>query len=344
MRHKYVDKIVDNFFDFCINDNKDVAMRFYIVLFFLCVSAFIGPVIANKAFGNAWELSGLSSGLRVDIVTPEAARQSHWKGERINHIRIPSTVEHLDEFFTWMGYALLPADRKVPPIFVKRFPPDYDAIHSAKKRKRLFIKIVLPLILRENDRLRHVRSQLTDLTQSRDLSAQQRSWLTHLKKRYKLDEDSSISDLLKKVDVIPPGLALAQAANESGWGASRFTMKGNAIYGQWTWSDQDRGIVPLERGEGERYKVKAFDNLSLSVRAYMLNLNRHNSYAEFRDIRKTLRRSGQDPDSYILAQGLTNYSIKREKYVEHIRQLLSQNNFTRYDDYTLESYIQLPDT
>ena len=43
-----------------------------------------------------------------------------------------------------------------------------------------------------------------------------------------------IEEALVKLDVIPPGLALGQAAYESGYGTSRFATEGNALFGQWT--------------------------------------------------------------------------------------------------------------
>jgi len=106
---------------------------------------------------------------------------------------------------------------------------------------------------------------------------------------------SDRSDLVGRVDVVPPSLAIAQAAEESGWGTSRFAVEANAVFGQWTFR-KGAGVVPERRDPGKRHEVRSFEGLRQSVSAYMHNLNIHWAYKEFRRVRRELRNSS--PVSY----------------------------------------------
>ena len=342
MNNKYVDKFWSDVLDFCVTGNQEITMRFYITLLILTGIVFAGPASLNKALGSPWDVGSFLSGLKVQVTTKEDASGSDWHGEKVNIFRVPNTSEHLNEFFEWLGHDLEDGSRMVQPIFVQRFPPDYPDLRSVDKRKELFVEIVLPLILRENARLLNMRQKITGLSGKKTLSPEEQEWLNSLYKKYKLEDNKNMTALLDRVDAVPAGLALAQAANESGWGTSRFSRLGNAVYGQWTWSSKDQGIVPLDREENKRHRIRAFEDLYGSVRSYMLNLNRHRSYEPFRNLRKEFRARGEGVNSFIMAEGLKNYSTKRQKYVVHIRSLLTQNNFSRYDNYILNPYIEVP--
>lgn len=342
MYNKYVDKVWSRVFRYCVNDSQEISMRFTITLFVCVAVLFLGPTGLNKTLGSPWDVSGLISGLKVKVTTKEKAVESSWYGEKANIFRVPNTSEHLSEFFDWLGHDLKDGNRVVQPVFVQRFPPDYSKLKSTDQRKELFVEIVLPLILRENARILSVRERIIELSRKDTLSKAEEDWLEKLYSKYRVKNQKNFQALLHRVDVVPAGLALAQAANESGWGTSRFSRLGNAVYGQWTWSSDDEGIVPLERAENKRHRIRAFDELYASVRSYMLNLNRHRSYKPFREIRKEFKSRGRSPNSYIMAQGLINYSTKREQYVTHLRSLLTQNDFSRYDSYILNPYIEIP--
>jgi len=129
--------------------------------------------------------------------------------------------------------------------------------------------------------------------------------------------------LLNKIDQIPTSLVLAQAAIESAWGTSRFAQKGNNLFGEWCFS-QGCGIVPLHRAKGSHHEVKAFASIADSVRSYMLNLNSHPAYQAFRNKRLKQQSAAQLSGCY-LASGLINYSEKKERYIESIKQLIRIN-------------------
>ncbi len=239
--------------------------------------------------------------------------------------------------FESMGYHL---DRvreqgtPVPRVFLAEMPRDLHAVPEVSLKKTVFFQTVLPLILQENERILADRHRLIGLkaqvAMGRKLPARDRLWLAVLAERYKVKDDS-LSTLLARVDIIPPSLAMAQAAEESGWGTSRFAQVGNAIYGQWTTADGD-GLVPEQRPEGMDHKVKAFDNLQQSVAAYMRNLNTHGAYRSLRRERGKLRAAGDALDGARLAGTLTKYSQRGHEYVETVRTIINANNLRELDD------------
>lgn len=168
------------------------------------------------------------------------------------------------------------------------------------------------------------------------LSDIETQWLNSISSRYKLPA-VDFQLLLKRVDVIPPSLALAQAAIESGWGTSRFAMLANALYGQWTWSDNDAaGLTPLGREAGEKHRIKSFSYLIQSVEAYALNLNSHSAYADFRLARAQAHAEGQQISGKNLAPSLLAYSTRREAYVKDLENIIRINQLSTLDEARLQ--------
>ena len=154
-------------------------------------------------------------------------------------------------------------------------------------------------------------------------------WLFELSEKYE-SNDSNLGNLLIRVDVVPISLALAQAAIESGWGTSRYSREGNAIFGQYTF-DKKNGLKPLRRDENDKFYIKKFANLSASVRSYLKNINTHQAYENFRERRKQLRMSGDNLSGYQLANFLSSYSERKQDYVNDIKEIMKSNNFLKYD-------------
>ena len=132
-----------------------------------------------------------------------------------------------------------------------------------------------------------------------------------------------------RMDVIPVSIALAQAANESGWGTSRFALEGNALFGQWTWSK--KGISPADKDPDKTHKVLQFQILKASVRAYKNNLNTHNAYKEFREERAKLREKNKEIIGSDLTEHLQRYSAIGEKYVSILEDIIEKNSLTDFD-------------
>ena len=174
-------------------------------------------------------------------------------------------------------------EKRVKPIYFTQFPKDLDEIQSVKLKKDTFIKIVLPLVVAENEKILDDRSKLKKIQSKRNTSDDEKQWLRQKFLEYKVKK-GNIDELAIRMDIIPVSLALAQVAKESGWGTSRFALEGNAIFGQWTWNG--KGIEPLLKDKNQNHKILRFPILRASVKAYKNNLNTHKSYKKFREKEK----------------------------------------------------------
>ena len=173
-------------------------------------------------------------------------------------------------------------NKLVKPIYFTQFPKDLDEITSVQLKKETFIKIILPLVVAENQKIIKDRKKLKSLFSKKMTTEKEKLWLRQKFKEYKI-RNGSMQELTKRMDIIPVSVAIAQAAKESGCVTSRFALECNAIFGQWTWNG--RGIAPLLRTKKESHKILRFPILRASVKAYKNNLNTHKSYKDFREKR-----------------------------------------------------------
>ena len=227
--------------------------------------------------------------------------------------------------------------QKVKPIYLTKLPKDLKTLGDTKKKRELFISIVLPLILNENEKIKEDRKKLFKILGKNFNTIGERVWLKRRFKEYKID-DQDLAKLKVRMDIIPVSIALAQAANESGWGTSRFALEGNALFGQWTWSK--KGILPKEQDPDQTHKIMQFQILKASVRAYKNNLNTHNAYKEFREVRAKLRQSGTQITGIALTKYLKNYASIGEKYVKILEDIIDNNSLTDFDKANLLSVKQ----
>ncbi len=210
-----------------------------------------------------------------------------------------------------------------------RLPKELKNIESPKKRKELFIKIVLPLIVEENLKIRFDRKKLFEILNKNNTTKIDKAWLDIKFKQYGV-KNNDLVKLKIRMDEIPVSLAIAQAAKETGWGSSRFAQEGNALFGQWTWSGE--GIRPLDVEEDKKHKVAKFKILKASVRAYQRNLNTHSSYKEFRIERAIQRDNDEKLNSLKLVKFLEKYAETGKQYTEVLRKIIIQNNLNDFDD------------
>ena len=218
-------------------------------------------------------------------------------------------------------------------VIFSSLPTDFMDIQPIIERKRLFINTLIPIIYSENLQILNDRKKILDWWResdgenfSRDFWPQ---WLFELSEKYG-SSDSNLGNLLMRVDIIPISLALAQSAIESGWGTSRYSREGNAVFGQYTF-DESKGLKPKDRNENDEFFIKKFPNLSESVRSYLKNINTHLAYSDFREERKKLRMSGENLSGYKLVNFLKDYSERRESYIKDVKEIISSNNFQKYD-------------
>ncbi|MCW8893666.1 MAG: glucosaminidase domain-containing protein [Deltaproteobacteria bacterium] len=236
------------------------------------------------------------------------------------------------------SYQLDALDKGVPSIILKSLPGDLHQIRSGKQKKTFFFKALLPMVLLANDEIRFEREQLLKtkkvLASQQHLTSAQMHILSSLAERYKIKldpeaPDQAINKLLHRIDIIPADLVLAQAANESGWGTSRFSRVANNLFGEWTFI-QGQGIIPEGRPEGETYEVQKFATVYESVRSYLQNLNSHAAYKPLRQIRAESRSAGINPDGLKLAEGLLRYSVRGEDYVRELQAMIRKNKLSRF--------------
>ncbi len=256
--------------------------------------------------------------------------------DNIQDNTISLNAETALNLFDDLGYDLkgVRAGQKVKPIYLTKLPKDIKSLGDTQKKRELFIKIILPLILNENEKIVEDRDKLFKILGKNFNTAGERVWLKRRFKEYKID-DQDLAKLKMRMDIIPVSVALAQAANESGWGTSRFALEGNALFGQWTWGDD--GIKPENQDDNTSHKVLQFQILKASVRAYKNNLNTHNAYREFREKRAQLRQKNEPINGLLLIEYLKNYAANGEKYVSILESIINRNSLTDFDKANLLS-------
>lgn len=268
-----------------------------------------------------------------------------YKGDDASKVEIRSYKDILDLFekhhytsATWKE-----GIREIPRIYLPLIG-DRWGVKSSKEmvtedKKKIFFRSLGPLVLRGNELILQDRNRLKSIKEGSQhkITEEDKQWILKLAKTYRIEigqdpiSEDVLNELWKRVDIVPVSLALAQAAEESGWGTSRFAGLGNAVYGQWTWGENS--IKPeQQRKELGNYGIASFETLQQSVSAYMLNLNTHAAYASLRTKRAELRNENKEITGYELAGQLTKYSERGEEYVKGLRSLMEFNRLSPADE------------
>jgi Bax protein len=244
---------------------------------------------------------------------------------------IVGTPDQLARAFDRAGYdldAIRKGNATVPYLLLREWPEGFEALRQTDEKKALFKRALLPLILHVNRTFAAQREALLELLRRRQagdaLSHRERVWLRRLAVLYRTTPDNTAT-LLRRVAPIPPSLAIAQAATETGWGASRFARDGNALFGQWTF-DEEEGLRPMQARASARHAVKAYDRLVESAWDYARNLNTNRAYRGLRDAR-----AAGIADGMRLAGALERYSQRGTAYVGLIRDVIRQNGLLALD-------------
>ena len=222
-----------------------------------------------------------------------------------------------------------PADLKGPSGTHAGFPKELhqQAALQPDERVETFVKVMLPYIERQNSKIEAVRNKLLGfkrkLDSGRPIMREDREYIALLKERYGAED---LDELLTKIDIIPPSLALAQSALESGWGQDDIAREANVFYGQKAWSDKDS----IAGAEGERYR--AFESPAHSVQGYMFNLNTHPAYEDFRNKRAELRAGNDTLTGLALAPTLLKYSTLKQEYPKKVIKLIKGRDLDQYDE------------
>jgi Bax protein len=249
----------------------------------------------------------------------QASQSAGLTGDDVN------SAVRLNQALDRMGYrleAVAAGQADVPPLFLAQVPGDIDDLPDIDVKKAVFLRVMLPLVLAVDEEIAAERSRLLDIMNRKanrlHVPASDLAWLAALSERYGV-EDGNLRKLLSRVDVVPPSLALAQSAEESGWGTSKLVRRSRNLFGHTSESAVD--------GSG----MRNFATLYEAVRAYVYNLNTHRAYESLRRARAHGRSEGVRPDGYVLAAALSTYSERGDAYVQAIRGLIRSNDLVRYD-------------
>jgi len=271
-----------------------------------------------------WEPSSTDGAVSEDEPRALHGRLAHAAGplrRQVTSMRV-SDANELARLFHAHDYTLDQARRgePVPALQIDRVPGDLVNVKDGNERKALFIKTLLPIVLEANERIQADRTHLQRLYErhasNRSLSVIERMWLTEVADRYGA-ESTDFVELLRRVDVIPPSMAIAQAGVESGWGTSYAARVGNSLFGQIR--------------AGSRQVPVAFSSVGESVEGYFINLNTHFAYSGFRAERARLRAGGKEPDGYHLIGQLLRYSELGHSYISFVRGVIRENRLTDFD-------------
>ncbi len=220
---------------------------------------------------------------------------------------------------------------------ISELPDDFSEIQDVPTKKKLFYLVTLPLIYNTNTSIMQERRMVINIEKKfarKELNKNETDEIIRLSKKYKLDYSEINTKLFRKlkqrINIIPVSLALGQAIIESGWGQSRFATEGNALYGQWTTSE-DKGIIPQDRDEDKTHAVLKFKNLSESVEAYMFNINTHRAYYNFRVIRRIDERIKYTDPISMKVKYLAAYAEIGDKYVDKLELIIASNNLQEFD-------------
>ena len=240
----------------------------------------------------------------------------------------------------WSSHIYENARKKVniPKMFFTQLPSDLNS-YEIKKRKKLFISIMLPLLIRGNESIIYERNRLKTFFKNSEFKILKKYCLKYKVaiKNCVLNNKSSLinikkvqDELLTKINTFPVSMMLAQAAIESGWGLSRFAQRGNALFGQWTWN-QKKGLKPKDNLTAN-FAVRSFKNLQNSVNSYMLNLNTHPAYEKLRKYRKLMMLKKRIFEGKKFAKYLDRYAEIGYDYVVKVIKMIEINKFENFDN------------
>ena len=203
---------------------------------------------------------------------------------------------------------------------------------SLEERKKNFITDLLPIIKKANQDILEKRTfffKVKKKIQNNNLNVLEAAILKKLFNEFRI-QNNDLTELKKRIDIVPISLAIAQAAIESGWGTSRFALEGNAYFGQKVIGVKVNGIRPTD-SENPLIKVRTFENLDDSVKAYLNNLNTHFAYKNFRKSRNELRSFGKTLEGRVLANQLKQYSELGNEYIYNVQKIIKKNNLSKFD-------------
>jgi Bax protein len=227
---------------------------------------------------------------------------------------------------------------------INALPEDFENVAGITDKKTTFYQVVIPLIIKNNYQILQERTVVETLQlkfrRLNKISVEEIAQLKKLQKKYRVDytniDEGYFKKLKEHIDIIPVSVSLAQAIIESGWGQSRFSFEANALFGQWTYNE-NQGVVPKDRDHNAKHAIKKFDTLLQSVSSYSLNINSHPAYLGFRTVRRVARIMNAYSPVDAKIQFLSTYAGIGDKYIEKLEIIIDQNDLNYFDSYLLRN-------
>ena len=315
---------------------------FLIIVFLFLLFGFLGPSFwkIHQAQFNIYQFQKIFD----EVIVKDIKKSTKFE---INKNYLSSDqFDDKTAVLQWSQFILNNVNNNIPiaRMYFSRIPKNISE-YETKKKKSVFIAILLPIALRGNELVLEQRKYMKTAFVKNNINQ-----IEYFSKKYRISNFKNIkfsnldqsqlnkikAELLMKINTIPISMILSQAIIESGWGSSRFAQEGNALFGQWTWKDDD-GIKP-QKNLNANFSVKNFKNLSDSVNSYILNLNTHPAYDELRKYRSLQLHMGNTVTGYEMANFLQQYAEIGYEYVTKVTNMIKTNKLNKFENSKLENF------
>ena len=320
--------------------------RYYEILFLLIILSFFFIGFLGPKF---WKISqpifnfkSIQYNFSNPVVSVDKLNQFYFNNNYLSSDQFNNKVA----VFRWSENILnyVKNDIPIPRMYFPYIPKNISQ-YKTNKKKLVFTTILLPIALRANELVIEERKQMKIAFFTNNIYQIERFSKKYKIKNFKKINFSTLNrselsriklELLNKINSIPISLILAQSIIESGWGGSRFAQEGNALFGQWTWKNDD-GIKPKENLDAN-FSVKSFDSLLDSVNSYILNLNTHPAYKELRNFRTLQNNMKKTLTGNDMANFLEKYAEIGFEYVTKVKSMIKKNQLSKFENSTLRSF------
>ena len=322
-----------------IKDKYFINILYLFVISLLFLLGFIGPGFWKMNSPN-FKFVVFQKDLNKDTIIVNKEVKFNFNNKYLSS----DQINKKSKVIKWSNQVLRSIENQlpVPRMYFSSIPKNINE-YKIFEKKKVFLSILLPIALRGNELALEERKRLKVAFLTNNIYK-----IEYFAKKYKVKNFTKINfgslnslqlrnikkELLIKVNRIPVSMIIAQAIIESGWGASRFAKEGNALFGEWTWKNND-GIKPNGNLDAN-FAVKSFKNISESLNSYILNLNRHPAYTEMRNYRSMMFKAGKDITGYDTAAYLENYAEIGLAYVEKVNDMIKSNKLYKFENSVLE--------
>ena len=322
-----------------IKDKYFINILYLFVISLLFLLGFIGPGFWKMNSPN-FKFVVFKKDLNKDTIIVNKEVKFNFNNKYLSS----DQINKKSKVIKWSNQVLRSIENQlpVPRMYFSSIPKNINE-YKIFEKKKVFLSILLPIALRGNELALEERKRLKVAFLTNNIYK-----IEYFAKKYKVKNFTKINfgslnslqlrnikkELLIKVNRIPVSMIIAQAIIESGWGASRFAKEGNALFGEWTWKNND-GIKPNGNLDAN-FAVKSFKNISESLNSYILNLNRHPAYKEMRNYRSMMFKAGKDITGYDTAAYLENYAEIGLAYVEKVNDMIKSNKLYKFENSVLE--------